>query len=162
MYKNQKILIKSEKHCNEVVSYLESVGYKTKYGDVIFLHNNINFIVTYNKGYYHSLSTKEEFDKDSYKEVELVTTLEGDVVCTYLKEVTPSLKKWKFEVRPCYSGCLGLCAVDIDSDKTIACLIDLDNMLSCKYAKDALDMGFDMGYDISGYEWNGDGSIKIN
>lgn len=152
-----KIRIKDKEHSKKVQEYLFALGYKWEYPTEFYIINEMKYIVVSNN---HMTYGNYETYFNNYKlqEVELVTEVSDEKVCTYLKEVEPSLKKWKFEVRTNVFGNLVLGAVDVDSGKLISNLINLNNMGICSYAKNRLEKK----YDISGYEWNDDGSIKIN
>ncbi len=161
--KNIKIRIKSEDHSRKVQDHLFSLGYEWKGGGNRYFPNYVEAFTAYEEedgNKYIYFCYKDSFDDYEIQEVELVTEVTEDgKVCTYLKEVEPPLKKWKFEVRTSVFGNLVLGAVDVDSGELIANFINLNiTMGTCGYAKNILEEE----YDISGYEWNDDGSIKIN
>jgi len=159
--KDIKIKIHSEDHSRKVQDHLFSLGYERKVGRNRYFPSNIDIITAYEKEdgkkYIYGVH-KGSFGAYTNQEVELVTEVTDGKVCTYLKEVEPPLKKWKFEVRTSVFGNLVLGAVDVDSGELIANFINLNTMSICGYSKNILEEK----YDISGYEWNDDGSIKIN
>ncbi len=149
MYKNQKILIKSEKHFNEVAYHLELLGYKKYSIEVVFSPHNINFIVAYRDGYYNSLWTKEAFDKDPYEEVELIIKVTEDgEVCTFLKTVEK--KKFGFDVND------GYLVVTNKNGMILAYVLNLKTMKYSRNVKSTLE---ELGYDTADYKWNDNGSI---
>ncbi len=152
-----KIRIKDKEHSKKVQEYLFALGYKWEYLTEFYIITEMKYIVVINNHMSYG-NCETYFNNYKLQEVELVTEVSDGKVCTYIKEVEPSLKKWKFEVRTNVFGDLVLGAVDVDSGELIAKLINLNTMDICGYAKNILKKK----YDISGYEWNDDGSIKIN
>jgi len=160
--KNIKIRIRDEEYAHKVQDHLFSLGYEWRGIGKTYFIGKLDVITAYEeidgKYIYIYFYNVSDFNNIENQEVELVTEITDGKVCTYLKEVELPLKKWKFEVRKTVFGNLVLGAVDVKSGELIANLINLDNMAICGYTKNILEKK----YDISGYEWNDDGSIKIN
>lgn len=149
-----KLIIRTmdENHSKKVQDHLFALGYSWA-NDKNYHFTSAKALIAYEEDMriYCSLKANvdEEMEEYSFQEVELITEVDGDVVCNYFKNVK---KMFGFKILNDYLIAVG------ENEEFLAYVLHLPSMLLTFNVKLTLEC---RGYDTSLHQWNENGSIKM-